>query len=285
MSRPVYVNDAITVDEVGIETGRYEQFLLKSAYQPVWLRRDDMLYPTAVEALIRPFVDGAPVPVPDLFAAVPEEDRFFIESLCRALHLRNHHNIGEPALELFFNYDPDINIELAQALQQLHYMADRLAEKSFDLGLLICEITEARAIAPENLVRIAAEMRSLGMRVAVDDFGSGQSTLERVELLDPDIIKIDGQWFRRVVSAKGASRLLGTLIASFKRRGASVLVEGIETPEQLAVAIEAGAERLQGYLLGRPALVGTDCDWSAKPIAHFLGLDGNVVPLASRRRS
>src|SRR5690606_35905206 len=124
-----------------------------------------------------------------------------------------------------------------------------------DIRFLVCEVTESPALDRATFVRLAAEMRRLGMRLAIDDFGSGDSTLERVELLEPDFVKIDGAWFRRLVQTPGAARLLANLVDGFHRGGASVLVEGIETSAQLRAALDAGADCVQGYLLGRPALV------------------------------
>ncbi|MDP3896645.1 MAG: EAL domain-containing protein [Mesorhizobium sp.] len=284
MTRPLTVNHAITIDEVGIETGHYRCFHLKSAYQPIWLHRDGMLHPNAVEGLIRPFVDGNPVPVSELFESVPAHDRLFVETLCRALHLRNHHNVDVPELDLFFNFDPRVHDDMETAIELLAIMAHRLTVIGLDIGRLVCEITESAELDCETFACIATEIRRLGMRLAIDDFGNGHSTLERVELIKPDIVKIDGAWFRRVAGAPGAARLLGTLVKGFHAMGISVLVEGVETPRQLATAIDAGAERAQGYLLGRPALAGTAFDPAPRPVAHFLGQTGNVVPLPGRRR-
>jgi EAL domain-containing protein (putative c-di-GMP-specific phosphodiesterase class I) len=235
-----------------------------------------MLHPFAVEGLVRPFVDGRPVPAASLFADVWPRDSFFIESLCRALHLRNHHNLGVPGLELFFNYDPRANGDLERSIGQMHIMAARLIAIDLDIRLLICEITESAALDRETLVRLAAEMRRLGVRLAIDDFGSGHSTLERVDLIEPDFIKIDGAWFRRVVNAPGAARLLANLFRGFQRGGAKVLVEGVETSDQLRAAIDAGADCVQGFLLGRPQVVGSEFDLSPKPVEHFIERPGDA---------
>jgi len=282
MIRPTYVNDAINIDEVGIQTGWYGRFQLKSAYQPVFLHRSGVLHPFAVEGLIRPFVEGRPVAASELFEAVPPEDRLTIETLCRALHLRNHHNIGVPGLELFFNFNPHIHDDIDKAIELLAIMARRLVEIDLDIRLLVCEITEAAALDRDTFIRLAAEMRRIGMRLAIDDFGSGHSTLERVDMIEPDIVKIDGSWFRRVVDAPGASRLLANLIAGFQRGGAGVLVEGIETPDQLTVALESGADYVQGYLLGRPKLAGTIFDTAPKLVEQFRRRTNNVVQLFAR---
>lgn len=279
MFRPALVNDAIVIDEVGIESGRYGGFHLKSAYQPVFRREGAMLAPFAVEGLIMPFIDSSPVPPDLLFRNTLPQDRMFVESMCRALHLRNHHNIGVEKLQLFFNFDPHVNSDLGASISQIRFMARRLREIRLDSRLLICEITEASALSGKTLVRLAAEMRRHGIRLAVDDFGSGHSTLERVEMIEPDIVKIDGQWFRQITAASGTVRLLSSLVQGFKDRGAEVFVEGIETPRQLQVALDAGADFLQGYLLGRPALAGAIFDERPLDIAALAGAEQKVMSL------
>lgn len=278
MRRPRFVSDAIAVDEVGIETGRYGGFFLKSAYQPVFRRESDVLVPFAVEGLIMPFVDGKRVPSQRLFQETLPEDKIFVESMCRALHLRNYHNIGVDGLQLFFNFDPGVHQDAGVAISEIRFMAKRLGELGLDSRLLVCEVTE-KALASDILVRLAAEMRRHGIRLAIDDFGTGDSNLARVDLIEPDIVKIDGQWFRKVSEVAETARLLPALVAGFKGRGVEVLVEGIETAWQLRIALEAGADFFQGYLLGRPALAGTIFDETPLAIEELIRVPDNVVLL------
>jgi len=269
MPRHITLNDAISVDEVGIQTGRYGAVHLKSAYQPIWRNRDGMLVPEAVEALARVFRDGTPVPPLDFFASVAPEDRFRVECICRALHMRNYNNINVPGLVMFFNYDPRVNGDLEQSTAQLGYLAERLDRAGVDIRLLVCEITEADFLDRDTFLRLAAEIRRLGMRLAIDDFGAGHSTLARVQTVEPDVVKFDGAFFRRVAEEPGALRLLAKLVAGFQDSGALVVFEGIETTNQLVAAIETGADYLQGYLLGKPALAGSIYETAPVPVERF----------------
>lgn len=278
-SRPQFVSDAILVDEIGIETGVYGDYRLKSSYQPIFAARGGMLSPIAVEGLISPQLGGRPVSPAAFFNEVPPEDVLFIESMCRALHLRNHHNIGVDGLQLFFNYDPWANRDLAKSLEEIAFMARRLTEIELDPRLLICEITEAAARDIGVLARLVAEMRSHGIRIAIDDFGAGHSTIERIDVLRPEIVKLDGGWFRQLAADKSTTRLLGAAVGSFRAAGAQVLIEGIETPRHLDAALEADADLLQGYLLGGPALAGTIFDRSPRPVADLLAVGRKVIPL------
>jgi EAL domain-containing protein (putative c-di-GMP-specific phosphodiesterase class I) len=257
----------------------YGDYRLKSSYQPIFAPRDGLLFPVAVEGLISPQLAGQPVPSALFFGEVPPEDGLFIESMCRALHLRNHHNIGVEDLELFFNYDPCANRDLVKSLNEIAFMARRLKEISLAPHLLTCEINESAARDVDVLVRLVAEMRSHGIRIAIDDFGAGHSTLERFSVLQPEIVKLDGARFRKLAAHREAERLLGLAVRGFRAAGAQVLIEGIETTQQLAVALAAGADLLQGYLLGLPALVGTIFDTAPRSVAELLAADRKVIPL------
>lgn len=273
------VNKAIRSDEVGIQYGRYGPFVLKTLYQPIFRRRPEGLKPCGVEGLIKPFVGGTPVPALSFLGQVPRGDRFFIEVMCRALHLRNYANLGVEGLLLFFNFDPRAHDDVDRAIRQIRYMAGRIEEIQLPAHLLVCEITETEAVDPEILRRLAAEMRMHGVRLAIDDFGIGHSTLERVAVIEPDIVKLDGPWFRRIAAAPSAIGLLNALVAGLQQRGAEVLIEGIQTPGELKVALDAGADLLQGYLLARPALAGTMFDTEPLDPGALLSEPDNVVRL------
>jgi EAL domain-containing protein (putative c-di-GMP-specific phosphodiesterase class I) len=279
MKRPKRISDAIVADEIGIEYGRYGDFTLKSAYQKIFRREDGLLRPFAVEGLVMPFFDGEAVEPETLFEATPAEDKVFVESMCRTLHLRNYDNIGEPGLVLFFNFDPRINSDFAVTVKELEFIAGRYGEIQLESRLLVCEIIETQEQDIDTLLKITAEMRRHGIRLAIDDFGVGHSNLERVKLIRPNIIKIDGGWFRQIAAVPAAAALFKSFVSGLHDLGAQDLVEGIETPEQLSCAVEAGAEYLQGFLLSRPRLAGTIFDPSPLRIDVLLQPGANVVPL------
>lgn len=277
--RPTFVSEAIFVDEIGIETGVYGAYRLKSSYQPIFSLSGDLLRPVAVEGLISPFLSGKPVRASEFFDKIPPHDALFVDSMCRALHLRNHHNIGVDKLQLYFNYDPGANCDLEKSLLEIAFMIKRLGEIGLDPTLLVCEITEAEELDPEVLQRLAAAMRGHGVGIAVDGFSVGHSTERRVELLQPDIIKIDGSWFRKLCLEPAAIRLFSQLVCGLRKRDAKVLVEGIEDDGQLIVAVDAGADLFQGYHLGRPALAGTVFDESPRTLPRLERGSGVVVSL------
>lgn len=272
------VDDAIHIDEVGIEYGIHGEFRLRSAYQPIFAPRGRFLHAVAVEALIEPHRAGRPSAARVFFDGVAASDRLFVETMCRVLHLRNFHNIGVEGLDLFFNYNPLINDHPGRALAEIRLMTRHLADFGLAPAMLVCEITEQSA-DDALLMRLVREMRRDGIRIAIDDFGTGHSTEERVSLLSPDIVKIDGTWFAEFCRHAAAERFFRPLVSTLHDRGAKVLVEGIENPTHLRVALEGGVDLLQGYHLARPALAGTVFEEKPLSVDTLLGRDSKVIPL------
>lgn len=272
------IDDAIYADEVGIEYGIIGDYRLRSAYQPIFAPREGFLVPVAVEALVEPYRLGKAVEPGAFFGELAPEDRLFGETMCRVLHLRNFRNLGAPDLELFFNYNPQINDHAGRALAQIRLMAMHLDEIGIRPDRLVCEITEQAAPDDAVLAKLVHEMRRNGIRIAVDDFGAGHSTAERMSLLEPDIVKLDGAWFNQLCRNAEAEQLFRPLVATLRARSVNVLVEGIETPHQLRIALDGGVDLLQGFHLARPALVGMFFEKNPLAIEPLLGPRAKVLP-------
>lgn len=267
---------AINIDEVGVETASLGGYLLKSAYQPIFRRFGKHLIPIGVEALVRPFREGEALSPADFFGGA-DVDPFRMESVCRAIHMRNYRFLRPHGMRLFFNFSPRVNDDVARVDQRLEIIARRMGELGISMSLFVCEITESEALSDSVLQALIARFREHGMGIALDDFGAGSSTIQRLEQVRPDIVKIDGAWFRRAAAEPRAISLLARLVAGIKDAGSDVLVEGIETDQQLLAAIEIGSDCFQGYRLGRPSLVGTVDEY--EPMAVPRAYSGNVTPL------
>ena len=276
------VAKAIFADEIGLQFGVYGEFRLWSAYQPIFASDGGVLRAVAVEGLIEPRRVAQPVAPSIFFDGVPASDRLFVETMCRMLHLGNYRNIGVEGLTLFFNYNPMVNDHLGRALAEIRLMTRHLHDFELEPGLLVCEVTE-QAADDRILTSLVREMRRDGIRIAIDDFGTGHSTEARINLLAPDIVKIDGAWFAGLCRHAAAERLFRPLVSMLHERGAKVLVEGIEQAQHLRVALEGGVDLLQGFHLARPALAGEIFKEEPLSVDTLLDADNKVVPLHQRR--
>ncbi|MBR5111632.1 MAG: EAL domain-containing protein [Clostridia bacterium] len=135
-------------------------------------------------------------------------------------------------------------------LREITSLADA---SGYSRSLLKIEITESLFMKnPDMLRREVDRFRENGIGVWMDDFGSEYSTLNLLESLNFDLIKLDMQ-FMKNFSASGRSNIIITNILDMcKRLGIKTLVEGVETREQFEVLRELGCEKTQGFLFSRP---------------------------------
>jgi EAL domain-containing protein (putative c-di-GMP-specific phosphodiesterase class I) len=269
----------IMVDEIGIEIGLCGPFRLKTAYQPIFAVKGGSLVPVGVESRISPHLDARPVSQSGFLEGVHPSDMLAAESLCQALAMKNHRNIGVGGLELFFNYNPKTDFDLAAVLGEIGAVAEQFGEDGLDPSLLVCEITNAFAMDPDEIMLLADRLRLAGVRLALDDFGAGYTTEERFARIRPDCVKIEGSWFRRFCREISTARLLAPTVAGFRDRGARVLVEGIRTVTHLRVALEAGADLVQGDYLAEAALAGAIFNEAPLDIAALTADRRKVIPL------
>lgn len=119
--------------------------------------------------------------------------------------------------------------------------------------LITIEITET--IANTNISGVSdhiAALRSAGIRIAIDDFGTGYSNLAQLNDLKFDILKVDRS-FVSGIESEGASREVSRAIIQLgKNLGCRVVVEGTETPGQVAAAALLGCDEIQGFYFSKP---------------------------------
>ncbi|UDY24773.1 putative bifunctional diguanylate cyclase/phosphodiesterase [Nocardioides sp. Kera G14] len=119
---------------------------------------------------------------------------------------------------------------------------------------LIVEVTEGVYDEhDQQVITSLTEIRALGVRVALDDFGSGWSSLRWLTSFPIDVIKIDGSFVHGIDSGATSFEVLNAIIRLGKALGLSIVGEQVETERQAAVLCELGCDRAQGYYFGRPA--------------------------------
>jgi EAL domain-containing protein (putative c-di-GMP-specific phosphodiesterase class I) len=129
-----------------------------------------------------------------------------------------------------------------------------LAETGFPYEALQLEITEDALLA--DLQAVSAQLGELtarGVRIALDDFGSGYSSIGYLRHLPIHAIKLDRSLTCDVVSDVRARAIVGAVNEIAKALGVGLLAEGVETESQALLLGRAGCRYLQGYLFGRPA--------------------------------
>ncbi|MBK5306802.1 MAG: EAL domain-containing protein [Frankiaceae bacterium] len=119
---------------------------------------------------------------------------------------------------------------------------------------LLVEITEHEPVLDYDvLTRSLERLRNAGVRIGIDDFGAGHSSLRHVLQLAPDVVKLDLSIIRNVDVDTSRQALVEAMLAFCGRVGAIVVAEGVEEAGELSTLLELGVEYGQGWFLARPA--------------------------------
>lgn len=119
---------------------------------------------------------------------------------------------------------------------------------------LVLELTETQALRSLSFSAAAiADIRGLGCRVALDDFGAGFASPRLLQLIDFDIVKIDSSFIHDIRRSTVGSDSFNHMVGFASCFAPVVVVEGVETKAQVNAALAAGATHIQGYFLSIPS--------------------------------
>jgi diguanylate cyclase (GGDEF)-like protein len=221
-------------------------------YQPIVRLTDGAT--VAVEALAR-WTDPVHGPIdPDVFVTVAERtglvaaiDDFVLDRTCAdAAALADTY--GRPI-------DVHVNVSAARLGQPgLEEAIVRALERhTVRPSRLVVEITETRRIPDlPRAAAVAARLREYGIRIALDDFGSGYNALAQLHSLPVDIVKLDSTLTDMDIAPERAGALCRSVLAICAELDVLVVAEGIETPAQAQALASLGCPLGQGYLFGQP---------------------------------
>jgi EAL domain-containing protein (putative c-di-GMP-specific phosphodiesterase class I) len=160
------------------------------------------------------------------------------------------HRLGMQT-NLFINFFPTVVYDPVHCLQTTR---QAMRETGMTPEHIVFEVVESEQIADRNhLLEILAYYRREGFRVALDDLGSGYSSLNLLAALRPDFVKLDMELAREVANDSLRRALVQALVGTAHAYGIEVIAEGVETVESARVLASMGIRLLQGYLFGKPA--------------------------------
>ncbi len=256
MNRPEFAGDAIEFDTNDRVMGRYGDYILKPVYQPIYsVNVDNTASLSGYEGLIRPYLNDFVVPPEEFFKLVDEKDALFVECLCMALHMHGYKQSTGNGGGLFVNVNVETYKSLDQIEREFFYTFSQLSKYGLSRETIVFEILETRIKDPEILTHLCKLIHNNGYKFALDDFGTAHSNVERYIAVNPDIIKLDRSLFVTAMKTLETSRLLKSLISAFQENGVSVLMEGVETEEEVFFSSDMNIDMLQGFYLGAPEAI------------------------------
>ena len=151
----------------------------------------------------------------------------------------------------------------------IDHLKETLAKAGIAPARFTCEITESVAMQDTEHAREAFEkLRTLGIHVSIDDFGTGHSSLATLKRLPAAELKIDKAFVNDLVTSEHAQFIARTIVAMAHELNLLVVAEGVETSEQRDLLVEMGCDELQGYLFAKPMPGKELALWSARDRLH-----------------
>jgi diguanylate cyclase (GGDEF)-like protein len=151
--------------------------------------------------------------------------------------------------------DVDISVNVPPAMLDRR-LRDRLIrigeEHGLRRGAITLELVESAMMDDRRLFGHLESLRAAGYRIAIDDFGSGHSSLARIAQLPVDVLKIDRSLIAGICDSPREEAIVRAIIATAEALDAAVVAEGIETEGQRAALRNLGVRAGQGYLFARP---------------------------------
>jgi predicted signal transduction protein with EAL and GGDEF domain len=233
-----------------------EEFFL--VYQPTFDL--ETMTPTGVEALIRWRRPGRGIVQPEEFIPLLEESRLIVD--VGAWVLMEACAQGAKWQEAGYPLNLAVNVSALQLDTDdlLDHVEEALSSSGLDATALTIEITETTLMSnAEETARRLAELKDLGLRIAVDDFGTGYSSLAHLRQFPVDVLKIDRSFISQLAEGSEGEILLHTLVQLGKALSIETTAEGIERQQDLTLIKSQECDNGQGFLFAKP-LSAQDAD-------------------------
>ena len=208
------------------------------------------------EALMRLQAPGGTIVGPGSFIEVAERSGL-ISPLWEALMKQALPMLEDDAIRQRFGdrFLLSVNLSTRQLMDPslLDTLIEALDRHGIPCHRLQIEVTETSVLSdPVKAFRILDRIRAAGIRVALDDFGSGYSSLAQLTSMPMDTVKIDRELVTDVTTLPRKRHVLSAVIALCQRLDYGIVVEGVEECETLNLLREWGVTDIQGYLYARP---------------------------------
>ena len=221
-------------------------------YQPTY----DIDGPTVhgAEAMVRLRDEQLGMLMPDEFIPIAEQiglindvDDYVLREVCAFLAEGTPAELGVGCINVNLSVLQCIQPGFAEHVQQI------VAESGVERSLVNFEITESVGAEDYNtLGAVIRQFKSQGFRVYMDDYGTGYSNIQSIFSMDFDVIKIDKSILWGAQKSELGMIILENSVRMIRQMGRKILVEGVETEEQIGLLRKLGVDYLQGYYFSKP---------------------------------
>lgn len=202
-----------------------------------------------LEALSRGLYNGEIVSPYFLFEyAKKDENVLTLDRICREKAMRAF-SAESSAPSLFINFETSVLNGLTSGTGEILRTA---AENHISPQNIVIELNESRVKDSYNLMMFVDFYRSKGFLIALDNVSAGLDTLNRIMLINPDIIKIDRAIVSQIENNKYNQEVFRSIINTAKQIGAMTVAEGVETVDEVITCMILGVDYFQGFYFQKP---------------------------------
>lgn len=220
-------------------------------FQPIMSTLDETLY--SAETLLRFRTQEGEFLSPIEFIPILEESGLIIP--VGKWIMRNAIKMCKECQKYFPEFRISINLSYIQLLKSPVFtdIMETLNEYQLNPGSLIIELTESGHLENNNAVQnVWKKLKTAGVQIAIDDFGTGYSNLHNIGDLRPNIVKVDRSFTVKSLRNDYERQLMIHIIHMVHSIGLRLVVEGIETMEELSQITSLDPDYIQGYYYGKP---------------------------------
>jgi len=231
----------------GIEDRLFEVY-----YQPTFHLKDQKLH--GAEALIRlhdsllgNLYPDEFIPIAEQIGMIDEIDEFVLNEVCDFIKSGIPQSFGLDCI--------NVNLSVIECMQPgfVGHINTVTEEYEIPKNMINFEITESVAATDYDMLsKVVAELKAKGFHFSMDDYGTGYSNMRAIFMLDFDVVKIDKSILWSAEKSELGKIILENSVHMIKQMKREILVEGVETQNQLDMLSELSVDYLQGYLFSKP---------------------------------
>lgn len=187
------------------------------------------------------------IPIAEETGSIIDIGRWVLQEVCTQLKSWQHNGYDAPTIAV------NISVRQIQHSDLVESVRSCIQQSGCDPHRLLFEITESSSMSDiESVLPTLLELKSIGIRIAIDDFGKGHSALGSINQFPIDVLKIDKSFVQELTYDTKSLLIMKAIIAMAHGMNLTVIAEGIETKEQMESLRALRCDMVQGYWIDRP---------------------------------
>jgi PAS domain S-box-containing protein len=223
-----------------------EDYRIISYFQPIVNNKTEQI--DKYESLVRLVDENGDILTPFFFLDIAKEGQYYSD--ITAIVLRNSFNaLKSTQMNISINLSA-LDIEKASTREELYKLLDEYKE---DASRVVFELLEDENVHEMEIIKeFIKKVKSMGVKIAIDDFGAGYSNFERLLEYQPDILKIDGSLIKNIETSDYSLAVVKTIVTFAKSQNIQTIAEYAENKEIFEILKSLDVDYSQGYYFGKP---------------------------------